>query len=99
MLRIPKFLALLENELIDDPDLHADLSAVLKFEPQSLIGWISLMDFAEHKLGDLETLAKWITCPHPDLDGRAPATLVGTPNGIERARQLLEQYPLPPWRQ
>ncbi|WP_348945640.1 hypothetical protein ABHF33_03340 [Chitinibacter sp. FCG-7] len=99
MNRIPEFLALLESELVDQPDLYADLRAVMQFEPYSLLPWLPLLDAAVHKLGDLPTVVKWLTCPHIELNGAAPASLVGSDNGVARARALLEKYePLPPWR-
>ena len=98
--RIEEFLALLEHELAHNPDLYADMRAVMQFEPYDFLPWLPLLDIAIEKLGDLPTVVKWLTCPHHDLHGAAPATLVGTENGVELARQLLLQYePLPPWRQ
>ncbi|QLG86991.1 DUF2384 domain-containing protein [Chitinibacter bivalviorum] len=99
MLRIPLFLELLEQELLDQPDQYADLKAVMQFEPHSLMAWLPLLDLAEKKLGNLETVVQWLTCPHPELNGQPPTILVGTVGGVERARSLIEQYQPPPWRQ
>ena len=98
--RVGIFLELLERELAGHPDLHADLLAVIHYEPQILLPWLSVLDEAEAKLGDLQTVVQWITCPHVDLAGAPPASLVGETNGVERVRELLARYdPLPPLRQ
>jgi hypothetical protein len=99
MHRIPQFLALLEQELIEQPDLYADMKAVMQFEPHALMAWLPLLEYAENKLGDLETVVQWLTCPHADLNGQPPAILVGTPDGVERAKALITLYQPPPWRQ
>ncbi|WP_288842389.1 antitoxin Xre/MbcA/ParS toxin-binding domain-containing protein [uncultured Deefgea sp.] len=97
--RIGIFFELLERELAGQPDLHADLMAVVQFEPQLLMPWLAVIDMAETKLGDLDTVVKWITCPHLELNGVSPASLVGSSDGVARVSQLLTQYaPLPPWR-
>lgn len=54
---------------------------------------------AEQKLGSLELVAKWLSCPHVELNGAPPAALVGVDEGTVMVRELLENYPLPPWRQ
>lgn len=97
--RVGYFFELLERELAGQPDLHADLLAVAHFEPQVLLPWLGVLDMAEHKLGSLELVAKWLSCPHLELNGAPPAYLVGRADGTEMVRELLEKYPLPPWRQ
>lgn len=97
--RIGLFLDLLERELADQPDLHADLLAVVQFEPQSLLPWLGVLDMAEQKLGSLELAAQWLSCPHVELNGAPPASLVGAPDGIAMVCEMLAQYPLPPWRE
>ncbi|WP_373974801.1 MbcA/ParS/Xre antitoxin family protein [Chitinibacter sp. SCUT-21] len=98
MQRISNFLILLEKALAEQPDLYADLKAVMQFEPTSLLAWLPLLDLAEQKFGDLETVVQWLTCPHAELNGQAPAILVGSQDGIERAKTLLAMYEAPPWR-
>ncbi|MBM9887232.1 MULTISPECIES: antitoxin Xre/MbcA/ParS toxin-binding domain-containing protein [Deefgea] len=97
--RIGQFFELLERELAGQPDLHADLLAVVQFEPQVLLPWLGVLNMAEQKLGSLELVAKWLSCPHAELNGSPPAYWVGRPEGTEMVRELLEKYPLPPWRQ
>ena len=97
--RIGQFFELLERELDGHPDLHADLMAVAQFEPQILLPWLSLLDMAEQKLGDLQSVAQWLSCPHLELNGAPPVYWVGRPEGTEMVRELLEKYPLPPWQQ
>ena len=99
LLRVGHFLELLESELAGQPDLLADLKAVLQFEPQALLPWLGILDLAEQRLGDLPTVVQWLTCPHIALNGAAPAALVGEPDAIEIVRCLLQEYPLPPWRE
>ncbi|WP_027469030.1 antitoxin Xre/MbcA/ParS toxin-binding domain-containing protein [Deefgea rivuli] len=97
--RVKQFLDLLERELASQPDLLADLMAVVQFEPQVLLPWLSVLDMAEQKLGDLPTVVQWLTCPHIALNGVSPASLVGESDAIEIVRCLLQEYPLPPWRE
>ena len=97
--RIGHFFELLERELAGQPDLHADLLAVAQFEPQILLPWLSVLDMAEEKLGNLELVAQWLSCTHAELNGAPPVYWVGRTDGTEMVRELLEKYPLPPWRQ
>lgn len=97
--RVGYFLELIERELAGQPDLRADLMAIVLYEPQVLLPWLSVLDMAEQKLGSLELVAQWLSCPHMELNGGAPAFWIGRPEGVEMVRELLDKYPLPPWRQ